>query len=125
MENDKKIIMILVLLLLISNVFFYVAYINMPINVNDYELIKISKSLMNKGENELYSNAVCSDWTNFYAKEFDKLGIKYNRVVLPISNQIINGVIDLQGHTFLIAYTSEGYCQLDQKNINCYMYKNE
>jgi len=69
------------------------------------------------------SEGNCEVYTNFYQEEFDKLGIKNQRIVLPVSAEEDNGTIYLEGHTFLVVYNSEGYCKLDQEMIDCVRYK--
>ena len=82
-----------------------------------FELEKISKDLRSQ-----ISEGNCETYTNFYKEAFEQLGIKTYQVIIPVSAEENNGVIYLEGHTFLIVYNSDGYCKLDQENIECFMY---
>jgi len=86
-------------------------------NVEKFELEKISKDLRSQ-----ISEGNCETYTNFYKEAFEQLGIKTYQVIIPVSAEENNGVISLEGHTFLIVYSSEGYCKLDQEMIDCFVY---
>ena len=87
-------------------------------NVEKFELEKISKDLRSQ-----ISEGNCETYTNFYKEAFEQLGIKTYQVIIPVSAEENNGVISLEGHTFLIVYSSEGYCKLDQEK-KCRIWKN-
>lgn len=109
----KETLLILLILLLICSMTLLCALLIKP----QFELEKISKDLRKQ-----ISEGNCEVYTNFYESEFDKLGIKSQRVVLPVSAEESNETIYLEGHTFLVVYNEDGYCKLDQEIIDCVRY---
>lgn len=61
----------------------------------------------------------CGGWTFVYKTLFSELGFKTQKVSIDVSRES-----NIQyKHAFLIAYDKTGWCSLDQKDINCLMYK--
>lgn len=87
-------------------------------NIITFDLYTISKDLRKNTNN----NWTCQEYTNYYTKEFDKLGIEYIRILIGVSNESINDTIHLKAHTFLLVMNEEGYCKLDRRNLDCIEY---
>ena len=61
----------------------------------------------------------CRGWTFVYQTLFNNLGFKNQKVSIPIKKE--DNI--LYKHAFLIVYDETGWCSLDQKDINCFVYK--
>lgn len=48
----------------------------------------------------------CKDWTNFYRTVFEAMDIKTKQVFLDT-------------HTYIVAYSDEYYCNIDQEIVSC------
>ncbi len=117
-NKNKKVLLILVGMFLISSFFTILLLMNNNTTPkSSLELQDISNNLKNQ-----ISEGDCETYTNFYQEEFEKLEIETLRILLPVTNSKVNGTIILEGHTFLIAYDENGYCKLDQEEINCFKY---
>ena len=62
---------------------------------------------------------VCKHYADLYLELFKKLNFKTQRISIDISREG-----DVQyWHAFLLAYDKSGWCSLDQKHMDCFMYE--
>lgn len=61
----------------------------------------------------------CQGYTFIYQTLFSKLGFKTQEVRIDVSRE--NNI--LHRHVWIVAYDETGWCSLDQRDINCFMYK--
>ena len=61
----------------------------------------------------------CRNYADLYLELFNKLGFKTQIMNIYVSRE--DNV--LHEHEFLIAYDETGWCSLDQKHRDCFMYK--
>lgn len=57
----------------------------------------------------------CLDYAKLYKSSFDALGFSSRYIEFPIKGTL--------GHVFVLVYGEEGYCILDQDQIECSKYK--
>lgn len=76
--------------------------------VNEHFEYIINKKIINP-DDLIENGGDCKSWTNFYIIVLRQLGIKVTQDFNSVDN-----------HTFAIADTEEGYCILDQRNVDCH-----
>lgn len=64
------------------------------------------------GSELIDSGGDCKSWTNFYNSVL---------FLMNISTQVIY----LDNHTYVVAYSNDYYCNLDQQNIDCVIFNTE
>lgn len=56
----------------------------------------------------------CVDWTHYYDSIASKNNFSYYDIIIPINQSI--------SHELSVIYNEEGYCVIDQQNIECSVY---
>ena len=67
---------------------------------------------------------VCLGYTQYYEEELNKIGVGTQRVLIHVKSEEDEKGITLTGHVFLIAYSEDGYCKIDQRSLSCFKYAN-
>ena len=113
-KQSLKILIILASILVLFNVVYFIILF-----LPNFELEKIVREEIKNVD----IDGNCLEHTIVYEKIFKKLGMETLRITLRVDDILENGIIRLKGHSYLIVYDETGYCSLDQKQINCFMYK--
>ena len=61
----------------------------------------------------------CRNWQMLYCELGMKIGYACTKVSIPVERR--DNI--LYKHTWAVLTSNEGYCNLDQKDLNCFMYK--
>ena len=112
--------MILIGILFISNTLFAILLIKDA--SPDFELQRISEEMRVDAMKELPDTAVCRHYTKYYKERMAEIGIETQSVRFQTSTEETENKTIINGHVFLIAYSEEGYCKLDQRIINCFKF---
>ncbi|MCX6748693.1 MAG: hypothetical protein NT076_03740 [Candidatus Pacearchaeota archaeon] len=62
----------------------------------------------------------CNDYTNFYARHMRAYGFDSKKLEVFVEDDDAKNVSKY--HTFLITYDKTGYCHLDMRAIECFLY---
>lgn len=84
--------------------------------VNTFYKYTLTNDNINLTFDELKSlGGDCNDWSKYYIGELNKYNFNSTTVTIPMNKD--------SDHIMVVAYDSTGYCNIDEKNFQCYNYE--